>query len=211
MEELLDLDARPYENAHPLVGFDEKSVERPADVRSPLPRRRAHAKRRDDEYQRGGTRNVFLFLEPQAGQRPTFVTLRRTQADWAKAMREVVDERYPTAARREVVLDHLNTHHDEAWIEIFGKAEAERSMSRVVFHDTPVHGRGLNRAEMEWSVMARPCTRRRWANAFTLATEWVAWEQPRQAACVTIRWKFTTRDARRGFARYYPDPAISSG
>lgn len=210
MDEVLAVYERPYENAHPIVCFDEKSVELHADVRPVLPVRRAHAKRRDYEYKRCGTRNVFLFLEPKAGKRHTLVTLRRTKEDWAKAIRYLVDELYPTAERIEVVLDNLNTHHYEALIEIFGKAEADRLMQRLVFHYTPVHGSWLNMAEIELSVMARQCTRRRLGDAFTLATELVAWEQPRNDACVTIRWKFTTKDARRVFAKYYPDPAISS-
>lgn len=175
-----------------------------------MPLRPAHAKRRDYEYQRCGTRNVFLFLEPKAGKRHTLVTRRRTKEDWAKAMRYLVDELYPTAERIDVVLDNLNTHTYEALIEIFGKAEADRIMHRLVLHYTPVHGSWLNMAEIELSVMARQCTRRRLGDAFTLATELVAWEKPRNDACVTIRWKFTTQDARQVFAKYYSDPAISS-
>ena len=136
------------------------------------------------------------------------MTRRRTKEDWAKAMRYLVDELYPVAEGIDVVLDNLNTHNDEVLIEIFGKAEADRIMSRLVFHYTPLHGSWLNMAEIELSVMARQCTRRRLGHEFTLATELVAWEQPRNEACVMIRWKFSTKDARRVFAKYYP--AISS-
>lgn len=204
MEEILDLYERPYENARPLVCFDEKLVELHAHVRAPLPMRRNKPKRRDYEYKRGGTRNVFLFLEPKAGIRHTVVTQRRTKEDWAKAMRYLVDELYPSATVIDVVLDNLNTHNYETLIEIFGKAEADRIMRRLVFHYTPLHGSWLNMAEIELSVMSRQCTHRRLGDAFTLATELVAWEQPRNAARVTIRWKFTTKDARRVFAKYYP-------
>lgn len=210
MEAILELYARPAEKARPLVCFDEKSVELHRDVRAPLRMRRAKPKRRDYEYQRGGVRNVFLFLEPKAGQRHTVVTQRRTKDDWAKAMRYLVDELYPEATMIDVVLDNLNTHNYEALIEIFGKAEADRIMRRLVLHYTPLHGSWLNMAEIELSVMARQCTNRRLGDAFMLATELVAWEQPRNDAQVTIRWKFTTKDARRVFAKYYPDPAISS-
>jgi transposase len=209
MEEILDLYERPYENARPLVCFDEKPVELHAHVRPPLAMRRTKPKRRDYEYKRCGMRNVFLFLEPKAGKRHTLVTQRRTKEEWAKAMRYLVDELYPEATRIDVVMDNLNTHTDKALIEIFGKAEADRIMQRLVFHYTPRHGSWLNMAEIELSVMARQCTHRRLGNAFTLATELVAWEQPRNDAKVTIRWKFTTQDARRVFAKYYPDPAIS--
>ncbi len=208
MEEILELYERPAENARPLVCFDEKSVELHAEVRAPIPVQPNHPKRRDYEYERRGTRNVFLFLAPKAGKRHTLVTRRRTKEDWAKAMRYVADELYPEAEGIDIVLDHLNTHNAEVRIEIFGKAEADRLMKRLTFHYTPLHGSWLNMAEIELSVMARQCTRRRLGDAFTLATELIAWEKPRNDAHVTIRWKFTRTDARRVFAKYYP--AISS-
>ncbi len=206
MEHLLDLYAQPYDQARPLVNFDEKSVELHADVRSPLPRAVGHPKRVDYEYARCGTRNVFLFLEPKAGQRHVLVTRHRTKEDWAKAMRYLVDALYPEAPIIDVVLDNLNTHTQDVLIEIFGKAEADRIGGRLEFHYTPRHGSWLNMAEIELSVMERQCLQRRLANEFVLGTELVAWEKPRNDARVTICWKFTKQDARRVFARYYPAP-----
>ena len=206
MEHLLELYAQPYDEARPLVNFDEKSVELHADVRSPLPMAAGHPQRVDYEYERRGTRNVFLFLEPKAGQRHVLVTRHRTKEDWAKAMRYLVDELYPEAPIIDVVLDNLNTHTKDVLIEIFGQAEAQRITGRLVFHYTPRHGSWLNMAEIELSVMERQCLRRRLADEFTLGTELVAWEKPRNDARVTIRWKFTKQDARRVFARYYLAP-----
>jgi hypothetical protein len=204
MEEILDLYERPPEKNRPLVCFDEKAVDLHAEVRAPFAMQRGKPKRRDYEYKRHGVRNVFLFLEPKAGKRHTLVTQRRTKEDWAKAIRYLVDALYPDATKIDVVLDNLNTHTYDALIEILGKAEADRLMRRLVFHYTPLHGSWLNRAEIELSVMARQCTRRRLGDAFTLATALVAWEQPRNDAQVKIRWQFTTKEARRVFAKYYP-------
>lgn len=206
MEHILELYAQPYEKTRPLVCFDEKSVELHADVRSPLPMEAGQPKRVDYEYERCGTRNVFLFLEPKAGKRHALVTCHRTKEDWAKAMRYLVDELYPDAPRIDVVLDNLNTHTAMVLIEIFGKAEADRLLRRLKFHYTPLHGSWLNMAEIELSVMERQCLKRRLRDEFTLGTELVAWEKPRNDARVTIRWKFTTEDARRVFAKYYPTP-----
>lgn len=206
MEHILDVYAQPYEKARPVVCFDEKSVELHADVRPPLPGCADKPKRVDYEYERCGTRNVFLFLEPKAGQRHTLVTRHRTKEDWAKAMRYLVDGLYPDAPMIDVVLDNLNTHAAVVLIEIFGKAEADRLLSRLQFHYTPLHGSWLNMAEIELSVMERQCLKRRLGDEFTLGTELVAWEKPRNDAQVTIRWKFTTQDARRVFAKYYPTP-----
>lgn len=208
MEDLLDLYAQSYEKAHPTVCFDEKSVELHGEGRPPVAPEPGHPKRQDYEYVRNGTRNVFLFLEPKAGQRYTLVTRHRTKEDFAKAMRYLVDELYPDAPVIELVMDNLNTHTADVLIEILGKAEADRILSRLHFHYTPVHGSWLNMAEIELSVMQRQCLNRRLGDEFTLGTELVAWEAPRNAASVTIQWKFTKADARRVFAKYYP--AISS-
>jgi hypothetical protein len=206
MEEVLEVYTQPGDPERPQVCFDEKSVELHADVRSPLPAEPGQPKRQDYEYKRNGTRNVFLFLEPKAGMRHTLVTRHRTKEDWAKAMRYLVDELYPHARMIDVVLDNLNTHTAEVLIEIFGKAEADRLLGRLKFHYTPVHGSWLNMAEIELSVMQRQCLKRRLRDEFTLGTELVAWETPRNDAKVTIRWKFTKDDARRVFAKYYATP-----
>jgi transposase len=204
MEALLDLYAQPYDKARPLVCFDEKSVELHADTRPPLSVAPGKPKRIDYVYKRNGTRNVFLFLEPKAGRRHTLVTRHRTKHQWAYAMRYLVDELYPDAIMIDVVLDNLNTHLATVLIEIFGKAEADRILKRLTFHYTPLHSSWLNMAEIELSVMERQCLRRRLPDELTLATELIAWERPRNDAQVKIRWKFSTPDARRVFARYYP-------
>ena len=119
-------------------------------------------------------------------------------------MRYLVDELYPDAIMIDVVLDNLNTHLADVLIEIFGKAEADRILNRLTFHYTPLHSSWLNMAEIELSVMERQCLRRRLPDELTLATELIAWERPRNDAQVKIRWKFSTQDARRVFAQYYP-------
>lgn len=121
-------------------------------------------------------------------------------------MRYWADEWYPHAPISDVVQDNLNTPTDQVLIEIFGKAEADRLWRRLKFHYTPLHGSWLNMAEIALSVMERQCLRRQLSDEFTLGTELVAWEKPRNDAGVTIRWKFTQQDARRVFAKYYPTP-----
>jgi transposase len=204
MEELLDLYERPYENTRPLVCFDEKSVELHAHLRSPFPLRPAKPKRRDYEYLRNGTRNVFLFVEPKAGKRHTLVTLRRTKADWAKAMRYLVDELYPDAPTIDLVLDNLNTHHYHSLVEFFGKQEADRIWNRLDIHYTPEHASWLNMAEIELSILSKQCLSRRIPDEWTLITEIVAWEQARNANESKIDWQFTTADARIKLKRLYP-------
>jgi hypothetical protein len=64
MEHLLELYAHPYEKAHPLVCFDEKSVELHADVRKPFAMQVGKPKRVDYEYKRSGTQCVSVFGTP---------------------------------------------------------------------------------------------------------------------------------------------------
>ena len=64
----------------------------------------------DYEYERNGTANLFMTFEPLAGRRRVKVTDRRTKIDFAEVVRELLDERYPTAEKVVLVMDNLNTH-----------------------------------------------------------------------------------------------------
>ena len=204
MEAILSLYARPYAPERPMVCFDEKMTQLLADVREPLPLKPHVGRRRDYEYKREGTRNLFLFVEPKAGRRAVWVTRRRGKRDFAQAMRYLVDVLYPQVAVIDVVLDNLNTHTYLALVETFGKAEADRIAARLCFHFTPAHGSWLNMAEIELSILSRQCLRRRLADEWTLALEVIAWENARNQQQAKIHWRFTVDDARRVFRHHYP-------
>ena len=144
MKDVVTLYAQPYDPARPTVCFDEQPVQLLADARSPRPLQPGYPRRRDYEYVRCGTRNLFLLIEPKVGHMRVLVTRRRTKEDFAKAMRYLVDEMYPQVPVIDVVLDQLNTHVPETLIEIFGKAEADRLLAHLVFHYTPLHASWLN-------------------------------------------------------------------
>ncbi|MDB4949671.1 MAG: hypothetical protein JWM27_2320 [Gemmatimonadetes bacterium] len=61
-------------------------------------------------------------------------------------------------------------------------------------------------AEIEFSVLERQCLGRRLASRGEVAREVNAWEASRNTARSTIRWRFTTSDARRRMHRLYPSP-----
>ena len=204
MENILALYAQPYNPQRPLVCFDEKSYQLLAHSQPPVTAQVGQARRQDYEYRRQGTRNLFLFVEPKAGQRHVLVTRRRQKQDFAYAMRYLVDELYPAAECIDVVLDNLNTHHYHALVETFGKGEADRMMRRLCFHFTPVHASWLNMAEIELSVLAQQCLCRRLPDEWTLATEIIAWETRRNAARSRIHWAFSLDDARHVFKEHYP-------
>src|SRR5207247_3988046 len=91
----------------------------------------------DDEYERHGTRHLFLFVEPQAGRRHVHVTEQRTKVDFAHAMQWLVDIGSPEAEVIRVVLDNLNTHKIASLYEAFEPAEARRIARKLDLPYTP--------------------------------------------------------------------------
>lgn len=204
MEHILWLYALPDDLLHPLVCFDEKSIQLLAQTRAILGCKSGKAARQDHEYKRNGTRNLFMLVAPKRGERNALVTNRRTKIDFAYVMRYLVDVMYPEAEYIHLVMDNLNTHHYHSLVEAFGKQEADRIMARLRFHFTPAHASWLNMAEVELSVLSGQCLSRRIADDWTLRFEIAAWENARNERKAQIRWKFTTDDARKVFKQYYP-------
>jgi hypothetical protein len=201
LKDILDLYAQPYDPVRPTVCFDEKSVQLLADSRPGLPLKPGHPRRQDYEYVRRGTRNVFIFVEPKAGRRHVLVTRRRTKEDLAKALRYLVDVLHPEASLIDVVWDNLNTHAIDTLIEIFGKAEADRIVARLMFHPTPLHASWLNTAEIDLSVMTGQCLDRRIPDEWTLTLELIAWESRRNQLHRPIVWSFDWKRAKRVFLK----------
>jgi hypothetical protein len=204
MEDVLEVYTRPYDPKRPQVCMDETSKQLLRDARAPLPLRPGQPLHVDYEYEREGVVNLFLFCEPLAGRRWVDVTDRRTKADWAYQIRELVDVRYPEAERIVLVLDNLNTHTPAALYEVFPPVEAKRLADKLEIHYTPKHGSWLNIAEIELSVLGRQCLDRRVPDFATLRAEVAAWQERRDATGGTVDWRFTTEDARIKLKRLYP-------
>jgi hypothetical protein len=204
MEDVLEVYTRPYDPRHPQVCMDETSKQLLRDTRKPLPSEPGKPQRRDYEYERGGVVNLFMFCEPLRGRRWVDVTERRTKADWAQQIKELVDERYPQAERIVLVMDNLNTHTPASLYEAFEPKEAKRLAGKLEIHYTPKHGSWLNMAEIELSVLSRQCLDRRVPDFETLQAEALAWQERRDAAGGKIDWRFTAEDARIKLKRLYP-------
>jgi transposase len=204
MEDVLEVYTRPYDPRYPQVCMDEVSKQLLRDVRQPLPIEPGKPERRDNEYERGGVVNVFMFLEPLQGKRWVDVTERRTKVDWAHQIKELVDERYPQAQRIVLVMDNLNTHSPASLYEAFDPAEARRLANKLEIHYTPKHGSWLNMAEIELSVLSRQCLDRRVPDFESLRAEVAAWQERRDETGGEIEWRFTTEDARIKLKRLYP-------
>ena len=83
MEDVLDLYEEPYDPEQPVVCFDETSKQLIKEQRVPIPAKKGRLERFDYEYERNGTRNLFMFCEPLVGWRHVEVTERRTMEDFA--------------------------------------------------------------------------------------------------------------------------------
>jgi hypothetical protein len=211
MEDVLDLYAQPCDPARPVVCFDELPYQIVAETRRPLPPRPGRPQRVDYEYERRGTCNVFLLVQPLAGWRHVELTARRTGQDFAEQMRALVDHHFPEAERIRVVpayrtgrLDNLNTHTPAALYAAFPAAEARRLVSKLEFHYTPKHGSWLNMAETELSVLQRQCLDQRFPELAAVRQRVAAWQARRNDERATITWRFTTSDARIKLAYLYP-------
>jgi DDE superfamily endonuclease len=204
MEDVLEGYAEPYDPRRPKVNFDETHKQLVKETRRPLPAQAGQPQRFAYEYKRNGTRNLFLFVEPQAGRRHVHVTEHRTKLDFAHAMQWLVDQGYPEADVIRVVLDNLNTHTIASLYEAFEPAEARRIARKLEFHYPPKHGSWLNMAEIEWSILQHQCLDRRLPDADTLKREIAAWEQQRNMEQATIDWRFSVTDARKKLERLYP-------
>jgi hypothetical protein len=204
MEDVLDVYCRPYDPRRPQVCLDETSKQLLASVRDGLPGGPGRVAREDYEYERHGVANLFLWCEPLTGRCHVEVTDRRTKQDWAQVIKDLVDTHYPDAERLVLVMDNLNIHTPAALYDTFPPAEAKRIADRLEIHHTPKHGSWLDMAEIELSALARQCLDRRIPDQETLTAEIAAWEQARNAAPVTIDWRFTTDDARTKLKHLYP-------
>ncbi len=96
-----------------------------------------------------------MLFAPLEGWRRAEVTDRRTKSDWARTVKQLVDEDYADKDRIVLVMDNLNTHRPASLYEAFEPAEARRIAERLGIHYTPKHGSWLNMAEIEIRVMVR--------------------------------------------------------
>ena len=204
MEDVLEVYHRPYDAHRPVVCMDEASKQLIAEVREPLPAKPGSIAKHDSEYERRGTANLFMAVEPLAGKRTVQVTDRRTKVDWAQFVNFLLLTVYPEAAIVVLVMDNLNTHGIGSLYEAFDPDTARALAARLEIHYTPKHGSWLNMAETELSILSRQCLDRRIESKDSLTCEVAAWENDRNLRERKIDWQFTTADARIKLKRLYP-------
>lgn len=204
MEDVLEVYHLPYDPKYPVICMDESCKQLIGEVRTPIPCKPGQPARLDDEYVRNGVAQIFMEVEPLRGRRHVAVTERRTRKDWARQIKQMLDDRYPEATKVRLVMDNLNTHNVTSLYETFAPCEARRLAERLEIHYTPKHGSWLNMAEIEFSVLKSQCLDRRIAKLSTMQTEIATWENNRNNMSKALDWQFTTDDARIRLKRLYP-------
>lgn len=199
MEDVLKTYEQPYDPQEPVICLDEKPVTLHADVRPTSPAQPGREARRDNEYKRCGTANVFCAVEPKAGRHFTFPTPDRCGFEFAQvAVRLALA--YPTAKTIHLVMDNLNIHRQKSLTDVFGAEMAGEVWNRFTVHYTPAHGSWLNQAEIEIGIFSRQCLgKRRIADLKTLRREAKSWNRRMNRDRVKIAWKFDRTTARRKF------------
>jgi hypothetical protein len=178
MEEVLETYAAAHDPRNPVLCMDEQPVQLLKETRVPIAATKRHGRRVDYEYQRNGTASVFMFAEPLSGFRQATARVRRTKADWAIEVAQMLDTRYADCAEVTLVCDNLNTHTKGAFYEAFEPHRARAYVKRIRFCYTPKHGSWLNVAECELSCLTSQClSDRRIGELIDLQFEITTWSE----------------------------------
>jgi hypothetical protein len=94
MEDVLRLYARGFDPAQPVACLDEKPSVLHGSKRESRPTLPGQIARRDYDYRRLGTANVYCIVEPLTGRRLTHATPRRGYRELARALTKITVD-YP--------------------------------------------------------------------------------------------------------------------
>lgn len=198
MEEVLDVYERHYDPKNPVVCLDEKPVPLVSDKRDRInPKKSGEILKKDYEYKRNGSVNVFCAVEPKAGNYINRVTERRCSSDFAKFIKALV-KKYKNANKITVVMDNLSTHKEKSIIDFYGENEGKKLWEKLEVHYTPKHASWLNQAEIAIGMYTRQCLGDgRICNVENLKAQTKAWNSRTNKKKTKIHWRFTKKKARK--------------
>jgi len=200
MEEVLDIYEQPYNPKEPVVCLDEKPIQLHASIRAPIPATEpGQIAKKDYEYKRCGTANVFAAVEPKSGTHITIATKNRKGNEFAKFVYRI-SRKYTSANTIHLVMDNLNTHTEKSMFGFYGKRKGKAIWRRFSIHYTPKHASWLNQAEIEIGIYSSQCIGKdRISSLSVLKQRTNAWNMRANKDKMKIDWKFTTQKARKKF------------
>ena len=202
MEDVLDVYQQPYDPLRPVVCLDETN--RQLVEKQRIPAKPGSVEREDYEYRRCGVVDLFVAFEPLACKRVVKLTHTRTVVDFAHFLHELVDVHYSHCEKIVLVMDNLNIHSIASLYKAFDPAQARRIIPRLEIHYTPIHASWLNMAEIEIGILSRQCLSQALSSFETMQRQVNAWAMYRNSVCSTVRWRFSSDDARCKLRKLYP-------
>jgi hypothetical protein len=203
MEQVLDVYARPYNEANPVICIDESPKQLVSEIRESFTDAKGviHT---DYEYKREGVVDLYMMAEPLSGYREGLVEDSHTSHTYPKVIAHLAEVRYPNAKTITVIEDNLSAHRLAALYEVFQPQRARNIIERLQIVRTPAHGSWLNIAECEFSVLKRQGISERVASKDELQKQALAWYEKRNQKESKVSWQFKTKDARIKLKRLYP-------
>jgi len=198
----LALYALPYDPAHPVICFDERTFYLIGDTLAPRPMRKDEIEKQHYEYEKLGSCSLLAAIEPLTGRRLGQIHERRTKREFTLFC-QALAAHYTEATTIRLVMDNLNTHNASSFYEHLSAHEAYGLATRFEFIYTPKSASWLNMIECEFSVISRQCLDRRIATIEHLRSEVLAALEERSAKGTKIHWQFSIQAARTKLNKHY--------
>lgn len=207
MEDVLEVYARPYDVAYPVVCYDESPKQLVSEIRQSYMNTKGVV-HEDCEYQREGAAEIVMIVEPLGQRREIFVETDHKGNTWANRIAYIAEQMYPNAKKITLVEDNLSSHKKYNLYNIFSPERARAIINKIDFVYTPKHGSWLNIAECELSVLSRQALNSRFSNKEVLEKRVKEWEKDRNTAQKGVDWQFKAADARTKLKKLYPTVLI---
>ena len=169
-----------------VVSVDEKtSIAAREPARPGAPPAPGRPARRDSEYLRNGTQNLFAALRVHSGSVSGMTAPTRNQFDFI-AFLDQLEAEIPAGRQIIAILDNLSTHKTQAvevWLD-------EHPRWALVF--TPKHASWLNQVEIFFSTLTRRLLRHgRFSGPDDLATQMLAFVEHYNLTAKPFAWTYT--------------------
>ncbi len=204
MERILWLYRQPYNQKFPIICYDERPCFLIGDRVSGLELKAGQPAREHYAYEKKGSCNLLMTIEPLTGTRIADVFDRRRKREFAVHLQRVEKE-FSQAEKILVVLDNLNTHNESSFYETFSADEAFRLSDKFEFVYTPNRASWLNMIEIEFSALSRLCLKRRIPSKKELEQEVMSIIKDREKKKITIDWQFSKEKAREKLNNSYQE------
>ena len=200
MEDVLQIYERSYNSSRPVICLDEKPVALISNKHEMIPCSPGQVAKKDYEYTRGGSANVFCAVEPLRGKYFNKVTMDRKRQEFAKFLNDIKNS-YTGVEKIILIMDNLNTHSEKSLIEQYGEEKGRVIWNCFEVHHTPKHASWLNQAEIAIGMYSRQCLGDGRVESFSNLREMTRdWNKSVNKKKTIIQWEFNRKKAREKFS-----------